>query len=258
MAFNPLLSLLKADAIFLGQLSKSSFCATSRAFSVFYFTRFKRSAYVSAPFGIEPHDEKELKTIDDNVHSNNLSWQKIQEHEVIRELYRKAAYELPGLTPYTQPFKKPADSQIFRFESDVQMSSFEKMNPKVVVTFKVTNIPLLEEKQRHVLRLLVGPRYNPEEDLVRISSDKYSSALQNKYHLIKILTSLIEESKRNAEKFSHVPLDTRHWKYKKCDKRMPQEWLADATTLTSKKKTTIGKQSHNTVLERESIATTDE
>lgn len=61
---------------------------------------------------------------------------------------------------------------------------------------------------------LVGLRYNPEKDLVRMSREVFETQAQNKRYLEDLVDTLIAEAEDSAEIFEDVPLDFRHHRYK--------------------------------------------
>ncbi|EPX74476.1 ribosomal protein subunit S24 [Schizosaccharomyces octosporus yFS286] len=197
-----------------------------RLFSTTSFSRFQFSrATYEPPSSFEPRDEAYMNELENDIHQNNVSLGLMLEHSKVRQYYRKAAYELPSLTMYSEPYRPRSVDQVLVFESPIEMSSTATPVSKVVLKFKVSNLPHLQNNERHVLKLLSGVRYNPETDEVKMSCNKYPSSLQNKLFLAECLNSLISESKRLKTKFADVPLDIRHVKKKKQDLRFPKAWL---------------------------------
>jgi hypothetical protein len=66
---------------------------------------------------------------------------------------------------------------------------------KVVLEFSPSDMPDLTSVQRDKLRKLLGPRYNPEKDTVRMSSEMYETQAQNKRYLGDIVDSLLAEAR---------------------------------------------------------------
>lgn len=77
--------------------------------------------------------------------------------------------------------------------------------------------------QADKLRKLVGPRYNPEKDIVRMSCEKFEHQAQNKRYLGDVVDKLLVEARDPTDTFEDVPLDTRHHKFKYKPK-FPREW----------------------------------
>lgn len=80
----------------------------------------------------------------------------------------------------------------------------------------------LTEAQRQTFLKLVGPRYNPDTDIVRMSCEKFSARAQNKRYLGDTIKSLIKEAKE-GDSFADVPLDLRHHK-PKTRHTFPESW----------------------------------
>ncbi|EPY54159.1 ribosomal protein subunit S24 [Schizosaccharomyces cryophilus OY26] len=207
-----------------------------RLFSTTAFTRFQFSKIVSEPpSSFEPRDNAFMNELEKEMHQSNVSLNLMLEHSKVRQYYRKAAYELPSLTMYAEPYQQRNANQVLTFESPIQMSSTATPISKVVLKFSVENLPNLEQNERHVLKLLAGARYNPETDQVKMSCNKYPSSLQNKLFLAETLNTLVSESKRLKAKFADIPLDTRHIKMKKHEKRFPKHWLEQYQQMSTKK-----------------------
>lgn len=94
---------------------------------------------------------------------------------------------------------------------------------KIVLEFCIQDLPGLTEAQRIKLIKLVGPRYNPEKDLVKMSCEMFETQAQNKRYLGDLVDTLMTEAKDSAEMFEDVPLDFRHHKYKP-KLEFPAEW----------------------------------
>lgn len=94
---------------------------------------------------------------------------------------------------------------------------------KIVVQFCTRDLRDLTEPQRIKLIKLVGPRYNPENDVVKMSSEMFETPAQNKRYLGDLVDTLIEEAKDGTDTFEDVPLDFRHHKFKP-KPEFPEEW----------------------------------
>ena len=101
---------------------------------------------------------------------------------------------------------------------------------KIVLEFCTRDLRVLTEAQRIKLIKLVGPRYNPENDIVKMSSEMFETPAQNKRYLGDLVDTLIEEAKDETDTFEDVPLDFRHHKFKP-RREFPEEWK-----LTKEKK----------------------
>lgn len=98
---------------------------------------------------------------------------------------------------------------------------------KVVLEFCTRDLPSLTEPQRIKLIKLVGPRYNPEKDLVKMSSEMFETQAQNKRYLGDLVDSLMAEAKDESDMFEDVPLDFRHHRFKSRPE-FPEGWKLDA------------------------------
>ena len=101
---------------------------------------------------------------------------------------------------------------------------------KIVVEFCTRDLRALTEQQRIKLVKLVGSRYNPETDIVKMSSEMFETPAQNKRYLGDLVDTLIEEAKDGTDTFEDVPLDFRHHKFK------PKMEFPEAWKLTREKK----------------------
>lgn len=78
---------------------------------------------------------------------------------------------------------------------------------KVVVEFCPDDIPGLEPVQKDKLKKLVGVRFNPETQIVKMSSEMFESQAQNKRYLGDLVDSLVREAKVRLHFHSYG----RHW-----------------------------------------------
>lgn len=101
---------------------------------------------------------------------------------------------------------------------------------KIVLEFCTRDLPGLTEAQRIKLVKLVGPRYNPEKDIVKMSCEMFETQAQNKRYLGDLVDTLMTEAQDDTDTFEDVPLDFRHHKYK------PKAEFPDAWKLTEERK----------------------
>ena len=94
---------------------------------------------------------------------------------------------------------------------------------KIVLEFCTADLRDLTPAQRTKLIKLVGPRYNPETDVVKMSSEMFETQAQNKRYLGDLVDSLIAEAKDEKDTFADVPLDFRHHKFKR-KVEFPEAW----------------------------------
>lgn len=86
---------------------------------------------------------------------------------------------------------------------------------KVVVQFCTRDLRSLTELQRIKLIKLVGVRYNPDTDVVKMSCERFEEPAQNKRYLGNLVERLIKEAQNEEDMFEDVPLDFRHHKPKR-------------------------------------------
>lgn len=94
---------------------------------------------------------------------------------------------------------------------------------KIVLEFCTRDLPGLTEPQRIKLIKLVGPRYNPISDIVKMSCEMFETQAQNKRYLGDLVDTLMAEAKDDKEMFEDVPLDFRHHKFKP-PLEFPESW----------------------------------
>lgn len=66
---------------------------------------------------------------------------------------------------------------------------------KVVLEFCPADLPDLTTIQREKLKKLVGVRYNPETDIVKMSSEMFENQAQNKRYLGDLVDTLLQEAR---------------------------------------------------------------
>lgn len=96
--------------------------------------------------------------------------------------------------------------------------------PKVVVELASRDLTpkYLTEAQRQTFLKLVGTRYNPQTDTVKMSTEQFGSRAQNKRYLADVVNSLINEAK-TGDAYTDIPLDLRHHK-PKTRIQFPESW----------------------------------
>lgn len=98
-------------------------------------------------------------------------------------------------TEMAKPFVPPNQSQVLRFRYTTYMGEDHPAEKKVVVEFCPDDIPGLEPVQKDKLKKLVGVRFNPETQIVKMSSEMFESQAQNKRYLGDLVDSLVREAK---------------------------------------------------------------
>ncbi|KAJ1843301.1 37S ribosomal protein S24, mitochondrial, partial [Coemansia sp. RSA 2703] len=142
----------------------------------------------------------------------------------VRKYVRLMKFEHPTLAQHAKPFKAPSEAHILRFERTVTMGDkTQAQDRKVVLRVQVAKLGL-KGPELHKFLLLVGSRYNPETDELKMSEDREITSLLNKKRLADTLNQLISEAKKTDDMFSDVALDFTYHKYKH-KMAFPEEWL---------------------------------
>lgn len=160
----------------------------------------------------------------------SLGHGELEQHREMRHYARLAAWEMPLLSKLAKPFAPPSIDQPLRFRYTNYMGEAHPGSKKIVLEFCTRDLGVLTEPQRIKLVKLVGSRYNPENDIVKMSSEMFETPAQNKRYLGDLVDTLIEEAKDETDMFEDVPLDFRHHKFKP-KREFPEEWR-----LTKEKK----------------------
>ncbi|KAK4865168.1 hypothetical protein LT330_001791 [Penicillium expansum] len=159
---------------------------------------------------------------DDEITS--LAHAEMELHREMREYARITAWDMPMLSKLAKPFTLPPQTHILRFRYTTYMGEQHPAEPKVVVELASQDLTpkYLTEAQRQTFLKLAGTRYNPQTDIIRMSSEKFGSRAQNKRYLADVVNSMIKEAKE-GDSFADIPLDLRHHKYK-TRLQFPESW----------------------------------
>ena len=196
-------------------------------------------------------DEEQDTGEDDQFESDDitsLAHSELEQHREMRHYARLAAWEMPLLSSMSlptifhfaqtasqpqltreisaelaKPFTPPPLDHPLRFRYTTYMGESHPGSKKIVVEFCTRDLRHLTEPQRIKLIKLVGPRYNPETDIVKMSSEMFETPAQNKRYLGDLVDTLIGEAKDETDTFEDVPLDFRHHKFKP-KMEFPEEW----------------------------------
>ena len=103
---------------------------------------------------------------------------------------------------------------------------------KVVLQFCTADLPLTPAQRTKLIKL-VGVRYNPQKDLVKMSSEMFETQAQNKRYLGDLVDTLMTEAKDENETFEDIPLDFRHHKFKR-KPEFPEAWKRSNPKLEAK------------------------
>ena len=144
-----------------------------------------------------------------------------------------------------KPFEPPANDRPLRFRYTSYMGETHPAAKKIVLEFCTADLPDLTPAQRTKLIKLVGPRYNPETDIVKMSSEMFETQAQNKRYLGDLVDTLMAEAQNAEDMFEDVPLDFRHHKFKK-RVEFPQGWK-----MTAERRTELERIREETALEEQ-------
>ncbi|KAJ6014533.1 hypothetical protein N7540_009124 [Penicillium herquei] len=191
--------------------------------------RFEDVRNTSRGFWAEDEDDEFAMVEDGDEEVNDdeitsMAHAEMEFHREMREYARIAAWDMPMLSKLAQPFTLPPENHILRFRYTTYMGEQHPAEPKVVVELASNDLTpkILTEAQRQTFLKLVGTRYNPQTDVVRMSCEQFGSRAQNKRYLADIVNSLVKEAK-TGDAFADIPLDLRHHK-PKFRPQFPDSW----------------------------------
>ncbi|KAJ5190450.1 uncharacterized protein N7498_009435 [Penicillium cinerascens] len=175
-------------------------------------------------------DPDELAQVEDGDEEINddeitaMAHSEMELHREVREYARIAAWDMPMLSKLAKPFTLPPETHILRFRYTTYMGEKHPAEPKVVVELASRDLTpkYLTEAQRQTFLKLVGTRYNPQTDIVKMSTEQFGSRAQNKRYLADVVNSLINEAK-TGDPYTDIPLDLRHHK-PKTRIQFPESW----------------------------------
>ncbi|KAI9232751.1 MAG: mitochondrial ribosomal subunit protein-domain-containing protein [Podila humilis] len=157
--------------------------------------------------------------------STTVGYDSLEAQREVRKYLRIAKYELPKLKAFVKPFQPPTQTQILRFRTSTYLGEANHpAAPKVVLTVPTKSLPLTNP-ELHKFLLLVGPRYDPVKEQIKMSCEKFADRSQNFKWLSDVMDKLINEAKKDPESVKDVELDLRHAaKSMKPKVRFPKEW----------------------------------
>ena len=142
-----------------------------------------------------------------------------------------------------KPFTLPGLDQPLRFRYTNYMGETHPAANKISLEFCTADLPDLTPAQRTKLIKLVGVRYNPETDNVKMSCEMFETQAQNKRYLGDLVDTLIAEAKNPEDMYEDVPYDFRHHKFKR-RLEFPQAWK-----MTAERKAELEKEIERKALE---------
>lgn len=195
----------------------------------------------------DPDEFAQVEDGDEEINDDEITAMahaELELHREVREYARIAAWDMPMLSSkfknrplhasqclttvfrieLAKPFTLPPDTHILRFRYTTYMGEQHPAEPKVVVELASKDLTpkYLSEAQRQTFLKLVGTRYNPQTDVVKMSSEQFGSSAQNKRYLADVINSLIKEAK-TGDAYTDIPLDLRHHK-PKTRVQFPEAW----------------------------------
>ena len=93
---------------------------------------------------------------------------------------------------------------------------------KILLEFCTSDLPLTPTQRTKLIKL-VGVRYNPQTDVVKMSSEMFETQAQNKRYLGDLVDTLMAEARDEKDTFEDVPLDFRHHRFK-TKPQFPESW----------------------------------
>lgn len=136
------------------------------------------------------------------------------------------------------------------------MGESHPAEPKVVMELCSRDLvpKYLSEAQRLTLLKLIGPRYNPETDIIHMSCEKFPARAQNKRYLGDLINTLVKEAKE-GDSFADIPLDLRHHTPSKPKIPFPNSWnMTEERKKQLEAKRAERQQSHRSVVDGNEIA----
>ncbi|KAI9663753.1 MAG: 37S ribosomal protein S24, mitochondrial [Bathelium mastoideum] len=150
-------------------------------------------------------------------------------HRELREFSRIIAWEMPLLSKLAKPFHPPTKAQPLRFRYTTHLHETHPSGSKVVLEFCPTDLPDLTPDQVTKLIKLVGARYNPDTQIIKMACERHGDdSRANKAELLRTLDTLLAEARDPSETFADVPFDFRHAEKRRRRKgewvQFPEEW----------------------------------
>ncbi|KAI9806764.1 MAG: hypothetical protein M1825_006221 [Sarcosagium campestre] len=174
---------------------------------------------------IEEDDEREIGADPEFAHDDltTLGHAELDQAREMRHYARIIAWEMPLLSKMVTPFEPPGLDRPLRFRYTSYMGEEHPAEKKVVLEFCTKDLPDLTQVQRSKLIKLVGVRYNPSKDIVKMSCEMFETQAQNKRYLGDLVDTLLREARDPTDTFEDIPFDFRHHKSKPVIK-FPRHW----------------------------------
>ena len=121
-----------------------------------------------------------------------------------------------------KPFEPPGADRPLRFRYTTYMGETHPAANKVALEFCTADLPLTPAQRLKLIKL-VGVRYNPQTDIVKMSSESFETQAQNKRYLGDLVDVLMTEAKDETDTLEDIPVDFRHVKWKP-KLEFPEQW----------------------------------
>ncbi|QIW99894.1 hypothetical protein AMS68_005412 [Peltaster fructicola] len=187
---------------------------------------------------------QEVEELSPSFNINDISSMahvELETHRELRDLARRAAWEMPLLSKLSKPFQPPTSAQPLRWRFTTYLGELHPAAQKVVVEFCLRDLQSVSEQERQTMRKIAGPRWDPNTDIIKMSCESFETQAQNKRHLAETITALIKEAKEGADKFTDVPIDMRHSaaRAKRRHKRTPGVKFPDEWRMTPERRAAL-------------------
>lgn len=73
---------------------------------------------------------------------------------------------------------------------------------RVTVKVALAAIPLENDREKEILLEIVGARYNPKKGVLKLSSEKFASRIENKRYLVDMIERIVSNARKLAEEFA--------------------------------------------------------
>lgn len=145
----------------------------------------------------------------------------------VDQLTRVAAYEMPLLANFRQPYQPQASEKSpirLTYQTDFTDES-TAFNRKVTLQVHIDDLKL-DAKQQHKFKLLAGSKFNYDTNVLKIKAESFPEPTQNARFVVDTFNKLLAEAKDLKDDFADIPLDSRHMRnlHKKALPQFPKEW----------------------------------
>ncbi|RCK55819.1 37S ribosomal protein S24, mitochondrial [Candida viswanathii] len=148
----------------------------------------------------------------------------------IENLTRVAAYEIPLLAKYRQPYN-PRPSQEtplqLTYNSDFSEETSNSHNRKIKLSVRLSDLNL-NPQQEHKFKILAGNKFNHVTGTFNLKCERYPEAAQNVNWAVTTFHKLLEESRDLKETFADIPLRKPIKKKNKVPVNFPRDWKRPA------------------------------